>query len=376
MGLTYTPLDPDSLSPNAQRALSSPPAKMMAARGMAPIADPADLVTVFYQLAQDDDDKVKGAAVKSIKTLPDAMLLAGLKNPSLDERVLDFFGKESQGRTEILEAIVLNRATADETVADIAGVANAKITDLIAGIDDRLLRYPEIVGKLYNNTNARMSSVDRAVELAIRNDVTVPGIAAWNELRDALLEGRKDEGGGDVVEVVDPGQDEAIANALGRDDEEEDAADGAPETPVQEEKKEINPNDWKDLGIAVKIRMATIGGGFWRSKAISDPKPIVAMAALKSPMVKDKEVLKWAGNAGLDKRLIAFIVNKKEWVQQYSFKVALVQNPKTAIKDAMRLVPHLREKDLKIIMRSKGVPTAVVSCARRVVQQRAGGKKG
>ena len=222
MGLTYTPLDPDSLSPNAQRALSSPPAKMMAARGMAPIADPADLVTVFYQLAQDDDDKVKGAAVKSIKTLPDAMLLAGLKNPSLDERVLDFFGKESQGRTEILEAIVLNRATADETVADIAGVANAKITDLIAGIDDRLLRYPEIVGKLYNNTNARMSSVDRAVELAIRNDVTVPGIAAWNELRDALLEGRKDEGGGDVVEVVDPGQDEAIANALGRDDEEED----------------------------------------------------------------------------------------------------------------------------------------------------------
>ena len=99
------------------------------------------------------------------------------------------------------------------------------------------------------------------------------------------------------------------------------------------------------------------------------------MAALKSPMVKDKEVLKWAGNAALDKRLISFIVGKKEWVQQYAFKVALVQNPKTAIKDAMKLVPHLREKDLRVVMRSKGVPTAVVSCARRVVQQRRSGKK-
>ena len=368
MGLAHTPLPFESLNQSVQRALGSGPAKMMAAKGMAPIADPADLVTVFYQLAQDEDKNVKAAAEGSVATLPEAMLVAGLSNTSIDRRVLDFFAKKRRDSETVIETVILNRTTADESIADLAAALSGKALDIIAGIDDRLLRHPEIIGKLYNNPKARMSSVDRAVELAIRNGVTVPGIAAWNELRDALLEGRKEEEtSGEIIEVVEPSADDAIARAIARGDDESDES--------SKDKKEINPNDWPELGIAVKIRMATIGGGFWRSKAISDPKPIVAMAALKSPMVKDKEVLKWAGNAGLDKRLIAFIAGKKEWVQQYSFKVALVQNPKTAVAEAMKLVPHLREKDLRVVMRSKGVPTAVVACARRTVQQRRSGSK-
>ena len=42
---------------------------------------------------------------------------------------------------------------------------------------------------MYLNKHARMSTVDRAVELAVRNNVRVPGLAAWDEIARALEHG-------------------------------------------------------------------------------------------------------------------------------------------------------------------------------------------
>ena len=51
-------------------------------------------------------------------------------------------------------------------------------------------------------------------------------------------------------------------------------------------------------------------------------------------------------------------------------------NPKNSIPDSARLLPFLRERDLKSVARSKGVPSAVVAQARKLMSQRASpGKK-
>jgi hypothetical protein len=39
---------------------------------------------------------------------------------------------------------------------------------------------------MYMNRRARMSTIDRVVELAVRNQVRVPGLAAWDEVARAL----------------------------------------------------------------------------------------------------------------------------------------------------------------------------------------------
>ena len=59
---------------------------------------------------------------------------------------------------------------------------------------------------------------------------------------------------------------------------------------------------------------------------------------------------------------------KSEWLRLYSVKHALVNNPKTPLPSALRLLPHLTAKDLRVIARSKGVPSALVKAARPEAQ--------
>src|SRR5260370_22488950 len=89
------------------------PVRMMAARGLAPLA-PADLVTALYQLGQSDDPAIKAAALKSAGEVPDKVLTSALAD-ALDVRVLDFFARRMFKRDDLLDVILLNRRTADET---------------------------------------------------------------------------------------------------------------------------------------------------------------------------------------------------------------------------------------------------------------------
>ena len=367
MSLTRTPIEASQLSADAQRALGSGPAKMMAARGMAPLANPVDLVTVMYQLSVDSDQKIREAAVKSASDLPDRVLEGALADPSVDPRVIDFFAEHVKGRATLIEVVVLNNAAAGETVAALAASADEKLADLIAQNEKRLLETPAIIGALYTNRRARMSTVDRVVELAVLNEVKVPGIAAWDEVCKAILESGKGEAEPAPSEAMDAVF-AAAATVSSGDDSSCEQADAAPVVEAEQ------PNI-RDLSVPMKIRLATLGTKFERAALIRDTKKMVAMAAIKSPGVGDAEAAKYAGNSALSDEVIGYIANRREWVKQYNVKLALVQNPKCPLPSAMRLMTHLREKDIRLVARSKGVPTALAAQARRLLAQKAGGGK-
>jgi len=71
--ITHTPLDPSTLSPAAQKALGPGPARMMAARGMAPLP-PADQISVLYQLALDGDAALATSALTTAAGMPEKLL--------------------------------------------------------------------------------------------------------------------------------------------------------------------------------------------------------------------------------------------------------------------------------------------------------------
>jgi hypothetical protein len=129
------------------------------------------------------------------------------------------------------------------------------------------------------------------------------------------------------------------------------------------------------MTVPMKMRLAALGNAFARSQLVRDPLKMVALAAIKSPGVNETEVTRYAANAGLCEDVIRYIATRGDWTKNYSVKLALVMNPKNSLADSMRQLPFLRERDLKAVMRSKNVPSALVMQARKLVQTRSGGDK-
>jgi hypothetical protein len=375
--LEHTPLD--SLSEAAAKAVGGPAAmKMMAARGLAPLK-PLDLACVLYMLSIDADETIRQAADKSAREAPEKLLAGALADATIDARVIDYFAPRVASKGALVEAILLNRKTADDTVASLVPRLAERELELVATNEQRLLRCPAVIGAMYMNPRGRMSTVDRCVELAVRNQITVPGIPSWEQVVHAVL-GLKGqpaqaseeidaafaqvarvavgEGKGEIVEVTEETEDfETVV-------EEETKQ-------VEEEKKNI-PID--KLPIPAKIRLATIGNAFARAILVRDVNRMVAMAAIRNPGVTDNEVLKFSANRTLPDDVIREIAQTKEWLKLYKVKVNLCNNPKAPLPVSMRLLPFMRERDLRNLARSKGVPSALVVQAKKLLEAKAKGR--
>jgi len=364
-----TPLDTARLSPAVQKALGPGPGRMMAARGLVPLP-PGDQLAVLYQLSLDGE--LGSTAQGTAKGLPEKVLAGALADARLDPRIVDLFADFVLDKPAAFEALVQNPQTADETIARLAGRAGGREVDRIAANEQRLLRHPEIIAAMYLNKHARMSTVDRAVELAVRNNVRVPNLPAWDEIaralekappasseQDALFAMAADAASGDDSEVTQGDMNEEAFDA-----------DGNP-LPIPD-KQDI---PYERLSVPAKVRLAMTGNGYARAKAIRDPIRIVALAAIKSPAVTEFEAKSYAGNQTLAEDVIRYIAGRREWTKNIQVKKALCRNPKTPINDAAKLLPFLLEKDLNNLARSKGVPSAVSAQARKLIMQRKGGNK-
>lgn len=373
--IDQTPLDVSTLSAAAQRALGPGPGRMMASKGMLPLP-PADQAAVLYQLSLDADVSIAGAARATAAGLPDKLLGGMLADPALDPRVLHFFGQQCATKATAFDAIALNPGVADETLAMLAARGGAREVDQLAQNEQRLLRHPAIIAAMYMNRNARMSTIDRVVELAVRNNVRVPGLACWDEVARALS-------GAPPTTADTDGMFAHAASSLSGDDGEltagdaEHADDGEEAEARRVARSEALANEREVpinlLPVPAKIRLATLGNAYARSLLVRDPIRMVAMAAIKSPGVTDIEAARYAANQSLADDVIRYISTKREWTRLYGIKVSLCRNPKTPIAEATKLLPFLREKDLLNIMKSKGVPSALVAQARKLQMQRKGG---
>ncbi len=382
MGVPLTPLELATLPAAVQKALAAGPAKMMAARGMLPMA-PSEQAIALYQLSLDADAALAAAARTTAAGLPERIVAGVVADAGLDPRVLDFFASHIGSHAALFDALVLNPATADATIAMVAKSAGPREIDLIAQNEQRMLRHPEIIAAMYLNPKARMSTVDRAVELAVRNNVRVSGVAAWDEIARALSQGvatstadgdamfaaaaaafSGDDSAittGDIDSIIAGGEIEEVSDELPIVDENGDATVAGKKVPLDK------------LSIPAKLRLAQMGNAFARSMLIRDPLKLVAIAVIKAPSVTDIEAGRYAKNATLCDDVIRYIASNGKWTKIYAIKVALCLNPKCPSPDAGRMLPFLREKDLKFIAKSKGVPSATTAQARRLIASRAGG---
>ena len=363
--IQLTPLDPTQLSAAAQRALGPGPGRGMASRGLLPLA-PADQVAVLYQLSLDGESTLAQSARATAASLPEKLLAGALAAPATDPRILDFFAQLIADKPAVFDAIALNPAVADQTIATLASRAGSREVDQIAQNEQRLLRHPEIIAAMYMNRRARMSTIDRVVELAVRNNVRVPGLAAWDEVARALTGSPPASADSDAMfaAIAASSRDDTVLTTGDADQALPEEAHALP--PV------VDDEDERKLTVPMKIRLATLGDAFERAKRIRDPVRMVAMAAIKSPGVTDMEAARYAGNQALAEDVIRYIAANRNWTKIYSVKVALCRNPKAPIAETARFLPFLRPKDLVNLSKSKSVPSAVAAQARKLITARGG----
>jgi hypothetical protein len=388
VALELTPLE--SLAPSIEKvagASAPAPLKMMAARGLAPLK-PFELLTALYQLVVTSEEALRAAALKSATDVREKMLAGGLAEP-LDPRVLDFFARRVWQKPKQIETILLNRATADETFRHLATLCGEVELEMIAKNEARLLRHPEIIAALYLNPKTRMSTAQRALELAVRNGVKVEGIPAFEEVVKALEQPatpeqaqREDEAFKRAAEVAidaDAGLslsvvDHEEAAKLAAEEAARADALASGELPPEAKPEEVEEKKKRltDLSPAAQIRAATLGNSFARAVLIRSKNKQVAIACIRSPGVSDPEAIHYAANRSLDEEIIRYVAAKRQWTRLYGIKVALCNNPKCPLPTAMSFLPHLRPPELKALARSKGIPTALANAAKQLLRARSG----
>jgi hypothetical protein len=351
---------PDLPKAVAALAAGAPPAKLMAVRGMAPLR-PAELLMAAYQLSFDADAAVKSAALAAPANLPDK-IVQGPLGDALPAQVLHFFAEHLPvSRRQAMEKILFNQATSDETFVLLGKRLDEGSLEIIFQNEVRLLRCPALVEALYFNKNARMSSVSRALELCARNGVRLDGIPAFADLATALM--------ADPNAVAPSVADDAFSAVLSVADE---AAQDGKEDGDQDDKRKTSASFIKfdELKIFEKIRLATIGNAHCRQVLIRDSNRLVAMAVVRSSAITDGEIVAAASNRAVCDDVIRFIANSREYTKDYAVKQALVNNPKCPLALSLHLLSFLRPDDLKAVSRSRNIPGALATAAKKLLQTR------
>ncbi|MEY4578682.1 MAG: hypothetical protein RL701_3385 [Pseudomonadota bacterium] len=339
------------------------PARMMAAKGMVPVKG-NDQVTMLAQLSADAEEQVRTTALETLLKLPEGVLQTACDGP-LMPAVLHCLARTVK-TDDLLGRLAANNATHDGTVEQIARACSELLAERIAVNEKRLLNAPTIIEALYKNRNTRMSTADRLIELAARNNVVLHGIPSFQAAVEAVQGQLIPEPSDELLP-----QDAAFATSLA-EDKDENAFQDDKVAGLEEVKQQYKPLSMQilDMSKSEKLRLALVGNMAARAILVRDHSKQVAMAAVQSPQLTVGEAADIARSKEVSEDILRFIGNKKEWIKSSEVKHNLCFNPKTPVGISMRFVSHLRMEELKALGRNRNIPGQVKSMANQWVARK------
>jgi hypothetical protein len=348
------------------------PLRQMAAKGIAPGLRPGEALTVMVLHSRSSDADIANAARTKLSSLASQFLYGALAE-TLPAGVLAAIAPSYSTNASIAEKLLMLAELPLETVECMAELASEDVAELVATNEQRMLAHPAIIEKLYMNKATRMSTADRILELAVRSRIELHGIPAYKQAAAAialeLVVESSVEPTPDDVHFKDT---EATASRLLCDPSVEDThrIDATSGDEVVEEK--FLPLHWRlsAMTVSQRIRRAMLGTATERLILVRDTNRLVAEAAVRSPAIQENEIVRIAASRSVCEEVLRTIALDREWTRSHQVKVNLVQNPRTPFVFAAKLIPHLREHELKAIAKSKNVPGAVAQAARQQISRR------
>lgn len=131
----------------------------------------------------------------------------------------------------------------------------------------------------------------------------------------------------------------------------------------------------QSLPVSKKIELAKTANREVRAILLRDDNKQVQRAVLDSPRITESEVITVAESRNLGDDVLSKIATNLEWLKRYQVRLALINNPKTPLFIAVKLVPTLRDGDLKHLLKNDEVPEELIVAAERVTAQRASGPR-
>ena len=373
------------------------PLRMMAARALLPMG-PDDLLVTLAYLSTNATGELAAAARKSLGEMPPSVL-GGVVRASTDADVLDFTLRELSAQEEILEPLILNRATPDAAIEWAARRVSGRALEMIGNNQERILRHGKIVEAIYFNPAAPMAIVTRAFETAIRNGVDLKHIPGYREIYESIF-GRDAahaeaarlaaEQAADAldeepvldldVEIPQIPPEELVPVAAEDEGAPEDEflqalaeasrAEASGEAPAEDEARQNMFGSIQKMNAPQRVRLALIGNSAARAILIKDSKTIVAMSVLKNPMISEKEVAGFAKQKSISEQIITAIARNREWTRSYAVQYALIYHPKTPAAFVNRWIRMLKPRELKELSRSRDVPGFVARLAKNLLTMR------
>jgi hypothetical protein len=316
-----------------------------AARGLVPLP-PSDLARALGTLLSRGEPTLRALAEESFKALkPDALLEAVLSSGVRPEQ-LDAIARRTSEIT-VLEPLLRHKAVADQTLVWLADRIEPYLQDVLVTNQIRLLAAPTIVERLFENPRLSADIRRRADEF----------------LEEFFLKKEREEDERARAEgAPEPGEETTPPTAI--------SPEVAAAVAESEEKHRSLFARLATLTVVQKIRLAWRGNKEERFFLVRDSNRLVALAALKSPKMREGDIETIANMKSVSEDVLRYIVLRKEWMRRYSITLAIARNARTPIDASLKLVTRLHHDDQKKLSMDRNIPEPIRALARREVSRR------
>jgi hypothetical protein len=346
--------------------------RMMAAKGLVPVAPPETLGLLFM-LMYDPDEKVRDTAAQTASTLPDRIAASAFRDEGVQPMVLGWFLTVFAQNESYAEMLILNASTDDESVAAISGGCSKKIAEIIGQNQLRILRHENIVRELAKNPQTQGALIDGICDFAVRSGLKMSDVPQMVAARIRVFGADKVEAGAPVD--AGPTADQVMQEFAMDASESSELENGKPAPPMEEAKKLTLTQRIMQMNVSEKIKLATKGNKEARGALFRESNKLVLVATIRSPRITDGEVLTQAQSKAANEDVLRVICANREWMRKYAIKLALVKNPKVPQGISMRLLNQLHETDVKNLARDKMVPGIIQSMAKKHLEKKSAPKK-
>ena len=283
--------------------------------------------------------------------------------------------------SSVAARLVGSEATEDEQLAALGGKLSPPLPEIctviciLAGSRNQLVRDAALQALRSLNQSALAEFLvdeelhPRFLDLIARvhaGDAVIAQLITWHpSVPESTLEFL-------AAHQTDPAQAQENHEIVGEDErddgtEEPVAADTVlPDAETEDAKFRSPYQQVQSLGIGEKIQKALTGNKEWRNILIKDTIKPVCCSVLKNPRITDAEILTVARSSVQYDDIIRIICANREWVKKYPIRKALVENSRTPLPVALKLLATLGQKDLAALGKSKNISSTIATQARKI----------
>ncbi len=332
------------LSPIAEKLLIETNVEVvkMVAKGNFPLP-PNELIYVICHYGFENKFNIKEDCIKTLIDLPHTLYQNFFKEPQLPEKVILFLAYVFQNDPYKLEVIFRHPSTPHKVYEMFSKHSNEEVLRRLIEVESRWINNPKVIDNLLANSNTPIDLIQK-LKFYKKSEVTGEEDKVIVSHEDVIITEEDKKNYSDLIEEKDT-----------KDD--------------IEAKRSLSGKISK-MSVAEKIKLALMGNKEVRSILIKDSNKLVSTAVLKNPRITDGEIVKITQDKNVNEEIIRLICHNNNWTQNYAIKYNLVMHPKTPLPMALKFLSSLSLKDLANVAKSRNVPAALATSARKIIVSR------